>query len=154
MVQRCAQLVRGFKKNRMHAQRFGRLEILGTIVDKHALLRSALRDSQRGLIDARVGLAQAQITGRKERREVSLQIELADAIGVDLQRFVIEGGHEIAARGGKLVEEGAGISFFRGLREQELLELFAREGPLTVKDGSIQVSVQSNAAGFEFDFGE
>ena len=65
------------------------------------------------LIDARIGLAQAQITGSKERGEVSLQIELADAIGVELQRFVIEGGHEIAARGGQLVEEGARISFFR-----------------------------------------
>src|SRR5579872_1117639 len=153
MVQGCAQLFRGFKKNRMHAQRFGRLEILGTIVDKDALLRSALRDSERGLIDARVGLAQAQVTGSKEGREVSLQIELADAIGVELQRFVIEGGHKIAARGGQLVEEGACIFVFGGLREHELLERFAREGPLAEKYSLIQVSLQGDAAGFQFVLG-
>src|SRR2546427_7648886 len=68
--QRGAQFFSRAEENRAHAQGFGRFKVRRTIIDKDAFLGNALRDSQRKLIDQRIGFARSQIARAKKGSEV------------------------------------------------------------------------------------
>src|SRR3984893_9697342 len=118
-----AQLFGRPEENRAHAQGLGRFEVRGTVIYKNAFLGSTLRHSQRKPVDERIGLAHSQIAGSKKGGKVPGQIEFADAIGIQLFGLVVEGGQEIAAGRGQLVEQNARFFVLTRLREDEVLEL-------------------------------
>src|SRR5580692_3984284 len=150
--QRSAQLFSRLEENRAHTQGFRRFQVRGTVVYENALFRSALRDSQRKLIDERVGLADSQIARSEKASEVPGQVEFTDAVNIQLFRFVVQSGQEVPTAGSQFVEQSARLFVFARLRKDEAFELIPGEGPLAEEHRSVQIRFEGDLPGFELDF--
>src|SRR5437016_9546726 len=147
--QRCAQLCGRAEEYRGHTQSFGGFEIRGAVIYKDAFLRRALRDSQRKLVDQRIGLTSSQIARGKKGGEVPGQIEFADAVAVQLLGFVVESSQEITAGSRQLVKNNARFFVLARLGKDEVLELICGERALAKKCSSVQVGFQADLPGFK-----
>ena len=85
-----------------------------------------------------------QVTGAEKGGEVLSQVECLDAVIVKFQRFVVNGGYEVLARARGCRKDSAGLGILPGLRKHEGGELFASEGARAVKEGAIEILVQSD----------
>src|SRR5215471_592281 len=130
--------------NHVHAEPAGVLQVQGAVVNEHAFFSGPLGDFQS---DAEYGFfrfARVQVTGAEKSGEVFSQVKCLDAVIVKFQGFVVNGGYEILVSARGCRKDSASLGILPGLRKHEGGELFAREGARAVKEGAIEILVQSD----------
>jgi hypothetical protein len=90
-----------------------------------------------------------QIARTEKDLKVAAQIELRDAIFVQLERFVVNRPDEEFIFASDGIEHRAGFRILLGLREHEPLEVFGRKTALSIEKRAIQVFIDRDVSGIE-----
>jgi len=143
------QLLRVLMLNGVHPEAPRAFQVERTVIDEETFFGRALGDFQSDAIDRFLRLPGAKVTGTKKNEEVSPQIEGLNAELVEFERLVVDGADEILSGARDLIENGARIREFLGLRKHEGSELLAREAALAIEQGAVEILIQSDLAGVE-----
>src|ERR1700674_3013506 len=111
---------------RAHLQLPRTFQIQLPIVNEQTFVGISLGYFKRQFIDALFRLSDSQITGTEKSLELAPQIELMDPAFIQFERLVVDGGLKILSSCGHSGQNRARFREFRGLRENEIREFFAR----------------------------
>src|ERR1700687_6378199 len=114
--------------NGVHPQAPRGFQIERAVINEKTLLRRALRDFQRHAKDRLLRLAGSNVAGTEENEKVPSKIESLNAVLVELQRLVIDGADKVFPGARDLIEDGARLRGFLGLRAHERGGIPARGG--------------------------
>src|SRR5260370_12371809 len=143
------QLLRVLIVDGIHPQAPRTIQVQRPVVNEKTLLRGALGDFQRDAKDRLLGLAGAHVTGAEENQKVSSKIEGLNAVFVELQRLIIDGADKVFPVARNLVQNGARLRVFFGVREHEGGELLAGEAELAIEQGPVEIFIQGDLSAVE-----
>src|SRR5260370_1428038 len=143
------QLLGVLVMNGVHPKAPRAFQVQGPVINEKTLLRLALGDFQSHAKDQLFGLAGSNVTGAEENEKVPSKVEGLDAVLVELQRFVIDGTDKIIPGASDLIENGARLRKFLGLREHESGEFLAREAARAIEQCPVEIFVQGDLPGIE-----
>src|SRR5712664_3024009 len=135
--------------NGIHRQSPRGFQIERAVINEKTLLRGALCDFQRHAKDHLFRLAGSNVAGTEENEKVPSKVESFNAVLVELQRLVIDGADKVFPGARDLIEDGARLRVFLGLREHEGGEFLAREAARAIEQGLVEIFIQGDLSGVE-----
>src|SRR5260370_14835448 len=135
--------------NGVHPKAPRAFQVQGTVINEKTLFRRELGDLQSHAKDQLLGIPGSDVTGAEENEKVPSKVEGLDAVLVELQRLVVDGADKIFPGAGDLIENGARLRKFLGLREHESGEFLACETARAIEQCPVEIFVQGDLSGVE-----
>src|SRR5260221_4050631 len=150
-VQTCAlPIVRRFLvMDHVHLQSPRALQIQRAVVNEHAFLRRTLRYFQRDAEDFLFRLPCVQVTGAEKNLKILAQAKRLDSIVVQFQRLIINGCDEILLDTRDIAKQLPRLGILLRLSKHERGIFLAGKRPGPVKQGSVQILIQSDLSHIE-----